>query len=110
MNDCIVTVMDTEDGKWVQTRHMRDMARMLCSGADYPAYEDETDGAINMPQRMRKGKIWACQEKDVPAFVEQLSQQWVGQEIKVFKLTSVQIRIPGELREKQLSKDGVLPT
>ena len=57
----------------------------------------------------KKNEIWFCQEKDVKTLVTEMSKLFPGKDIKVFKLMSIFNRLPGDLKEKIVSKDGVLP-
>lgn len=54
-------------------------------------------------------EIWFCSEIDVKIIVTEMSKLFPGRDIKVFKLQSIFNRLPGELKEKIVSKDGVLP-
>jgi len=105
MNDCLVTVVDVDSGPRGEWRGVHNYARGICTGNDFDA---EVEGMTNQ-ELLRRVKAWSCLERDVPIVVEQMSQEWVGYEIKVFKMTQVSVRVPGELRKKQLTKDGVLP-
>jgi hypothetical protein len=105
MNDCLVTVVDVDQGVRGEWRGIHNYARGIATHEDF---DGEIEGLSNQ-EVLRRVKMWSCLEKDVPIVVEQMSQEWVGYEIKVFKLNQVSVRVPGELRKKQLTKDGVLP-
>ena len=57
----------------------------------------------------RLNEIWACMKVDVPRVVEEMSKYFVGREIKVFNLTEIHVRVPGELKSKLINNDGILP-
>lgn len=50
-----------------------------------------------------------CNEADVDAVVEKMTQSFPGLDISVYKLESISVRAPGELKTKAITKDGVLP-
>lgn len=101
MNNCIVTVESLDNGLYREWRGMRYPAR----GVHTPELPDEDEHDPD-----RKVTTWACMECDVPMVVEEVSKKWVGYEIKIFNLTAISTRLPGELKTKQLTKDGVFPT
>lgn len=105
MNDCLVTIMDVDQGPRGEWRGMHNYARGQLTGKDF---DGEMEG-LNNQELLRRVKTWACIEQDVPTVVEHMSTEWVGHEVKVYKLCQVSVRIPGELRNKLLTKDGVLP-
>jgi hypothetical protein len=108
MNNCLVTVVDPAEGfRSPAWRGMSDYARAIHTG-DWPA-DEPFDMEDNEQKIMRRVKMWSCDEKDIPIVLEKMSREWVGYELKVFTLTHAATRIPGELKEKQLTKDGVLP-
>lgn len=105
MNDCLVTIMDVDQGPRGEWRGMHNYARGQLTGKEF---DGDAEGLSNQ-ELLRRVKTWACIEADVGIVVEHMSNEWVGHEIKVYKLQQVSVRVPGELRKKQLTKDGVLP-
>lgn len=101
MNNCIVTVETFENGLYREWRGVKYPVRGVHTG------EDPDD---DMPSTDRKVTMWACMECDVPIVVEKMSLEWVGHEIKIFNLVALSTRLPGEIKTKQLTKDGVFPT
>ena len=104
MYDCLVVVKDLEQGVYQEWRGTRTAIRGL---DNIPEVNDPE--LFSTKELIRKLPIWACMQKDVGAVVEQLSQEWVGYEIKIFNLTQIVTRLVGDLRTKEVSKDGVLP-
>ena len=106
MNNCLITITDPDTGYAQEIRGLHDFMRA-------PVFNENTSldelDMLPMEERFRKVKTWSCREEDVDLVVERMSQQWVGHEIKVFKLFGAFQRLPGELRKKQISKEGVLP-
>jgi hypothetical protein len=103
MKTHLVVAIDIESGlahEFAGLRH--DQVRAVESSID------SAEGLAHT-ELMRRVGIWACHEEDVPAVVEVMSRSWVGHEIKIFNLVQIFSRIPGELREKDLTTDGVLP-
>jgi len=107
MNNCLVTICDPDDGLRQEWRGITNYARVVSTGAPPDPMAWDGDDAQT---RMRKVKMWSCVAADVPIVLERMSKEWVGYELKVFTLTQVATRLPGELKNKQLSKDGILPT
>lgn len=50
-----------------------------------------------------------CDEADVAAVVERMTQSFPGVDVCVYKVESIAQRAPGELKTKAITKDGVLP-
>ncbi len=67
------------------------------------------DSGEEVDHVLRKVQIWACEQRDVDVVVDRMSAAWVGHEIKVFNLSAITVRLPGELKSKQITKDGILP-
>jgi hypothetical protein len=49
-------------------------------------------------------------EDDVKPVTTMLAKNFVGMDISVFELRSVSVCQPGEIKTKEVSKDGILPT
>jgi len=103
MNNCLVTVLDTEDGLYREWQGCRYPVRGIQTRHEKLS-EDDTDQKIR-----RTVTMWACNEADVEAVVAKVSQEWVGYEIKIFNLAGAATRIAGEIKNKLLTKDGMLP-
>lgn len=104
MNTHLITVLDLEEGLYNEWEGFNTPVRSLFT-------EVSQDDVVQMPQKKqaRFVEMYACVEEDVDAVVDRMAAEWVGYEIKVFNLTKIVTRIPGELRTKTVSKEGVLP-
>lgn len=103
MNDCIVTAVNLDSGLYQEWRGALNAIR-----SPFIEYVEDSDKFTN-EELMRKVPFWTCRQEDVDLVVEKMSQAWVGCEIKVFNMTQSVIRLPGELKRKVVTKDGVLP-
>jgi hypothetical protein len=103
MRSCIVTVVSENDGLYQEWGGCREgvVGHYEMGGSD-PSEMGHKDC-------MRRIKTWFCSPADVDAVVKKLSEAWAGYEVKVFNLASVSIAMPGELKHKSVTKDGVLP-
>jgi hypothetical protein len=100
MNNCIVTVETLDNGLYREWRGVQYPVRGVHTG-------DMPDEDMHSPER--HVTMWACMEADVPIVVEQMSKEWAGHEIKLFNLMSISTRLLGEIKTKELTKDGVFP-
>jgi hypothetical protein len=103
MNTCIVTVEDVEDGIYREWPRAQYPVRGVMTGQSFN-YDAISDDDLE-----RRVTMWACQEKDVDVVVNRMSNIWVNREIKVFNLSKISVRLPGELVNKRVTEDGVLP-
>lgn len=73
--------------------------------------DDEPIESHDDYQRMQKRtSSWTVDsEEALKPFLEYMSTNHCGVDIKVFRLEKIIHRAPGELKEKQVTKDGVLP-
>lgn len=53
--------------------------------------------------------IWEVEEAGIPVVIDTLSRKFPGREIKVFNLVSVFSRAIGDLKEKRVTSEGILP-
>lgn len=104
MNTHLVTVLDLERGLYNEWMGFNSAVQAL-----FTETSQDDVGNMTTEKQGRFVEIYACVEADVDAVVDRMSNQWVGYEIKVFNLTKIVTRIPGELRTKTVSKEGVLP-
>lgn len=51
-----------------------------------------------------------CDEQDVEGVVAKMTQAFPGVDVYVYKVDSISVRAPGELKTKAITKDGVLPS
>jgi len=105
MAKCIVTVANLDNGWHTEFRGCRNPVYGLYSEFNRSNLEDDP------PKNdvLRECRYYSCEEEDLSSFVAALSEQWVGYEIKVFNLTKIVTRTAGDLVEKKVSADGVLP-
>jgi hypothetical protein len=100
MNNCLVTVADTENGVYIgDWRGLTTAVRTVTSPRPDQGDEDF----------LRSVQTFACQEEDVNVVVTKMSEWHVGRDIKVFNLTQVFSRLPGELKSKVVTKEGIFP-
>jgi len=74
--------------------------------------------AVNIPEikwesidhavGMRTNCVWACWAKDVTTVVAAVTKNFTGQ-VQVFSLSTIYSRLPGALKQLDVTKDGVLP-
>lgn len=103
MRNCIVTVENPDAGLYQEWAGAR-------NGVVGHYSTNHTDpNELPHQDMMRQIKTWWCSERDVKVVVEYMSTFWVGQEIKIFNLTAVSTRLAGDLKHKEVTKDGVLP-
>lgn len=62
-----------------------------------------------MEKSLQETKLFACNGADVPAIVEEVSKHNVGTRIGIYTLTGQYHRLPGELKNLTVTKDGKLP-
>lgn len=104
MNTHLITVIDLERGLYNDWVGFNGPVQALFTETS----QDDVGNMVTEKQG-RFVEIYACIEADVDAVVDRMASQWVGYDIKVFNLTKIVTRIPGELRTKTVSKEGVLP-
>jgi hypothetical protein len=51
-----------------------------------------------------------CEESDVEAVINRMTQSYPGVDVYVYKVDSISVRAPGDLKTKAITKDGVLPS
>jgi hypothetical protein len=105
MAKCIVTVANLDTGWYTEFRGGRNPVFGLFSSFN----SGSTDGDPPKDELLRACKMYSCEEEDASILVNALSEQWAGHEIKVFNLGKIVTRTLGELVEKKVSADGVLP-
>ena len=101
----IVTVTDPAAGVYAEWRGCRDRVVAM---TDLGVREMQ-EGHMETRDMMRAYKMWSCKKEDIAQVVDKLSEQWVGYEVKVFALSEVHTRLVGEIKSKEVSKDGVFP-
>ena len=104
MLDTIVMVYNNDIGYRMQ---LRGMANIAIAPMDLPAFNDYGDMASE--DALKKAHVWYCDRKDTDKVVEEVSKYWANREIRVYQLTQISTRLPGDMRHKEVSKDGVLP-
>jgi hypothetical protein len=112
MKNCVIYVGIPEDaGRELGFRGMRDHVVVAQENRLQIADEDIHDHGDDPDQRafMRSSRLFFCDARDVPLVVDRISKEWVGHEIKVFNVDKVFQRNPGDMVEKKITKDGVLP-
>lgn len=57
----------------------------------------------------KKTQAWECEEREVPSLVDYLTKNFPGRDVHVSKLVSVHSRIIGDVVNKTVTKNGVLP-
>lgn len=99
----IVTVVDPNLGHYAEMRGAT--ARVFTCANKDPGESNDYARAL------RQVDTWyVTNEEEVPMVVEFLATNNVGVDVHVFELKSVSVRAPGEIKHKQISKDGILPT
>lgn len=101
----IVTAANTQNGRGVDIQGVRHPPRIFSSNLVNPEVEADYVLATKSIQ-----SFVVTHEDEVPAMVAVLTANFVGMDISVFKLESISVRAPGELKTKNVSKDGILPT
>ena len=81
------------------------MINLMVDGTTY----GQSTGHRDNPLPTNQVEQWLCEARDTVIVVDNMSRQFPGREIKVFNLSEVHIRPPGELVSKVVTKDGVLP-
>lgn len=104
MKTCIVTVESLDDGIYQEWRGLSENVVGHFERTGWDANE------VPHAEMMKRVKTWYCAPQDTTRVVEYMSNHWTGTDIKVFNLTAVSIRLPGDLKHKSVTKDGVLPT
>lgn len=67
-------------------------------------------GSDDYQNAQKKVRAWTLEEeRELPALLEFMSNNHIGVDINVFRLEKIVHRKPGELVEKKVTKDGVLP-
>ena len=100
MNTCLVVACDIDRGFYHEIRGISHGFNVV----DVPKVDmDETQDL------MRDVYVWACHKDDAKAVAEKMSTKHVGSEIKIFNLSAIYTRAPGELKEKVVTTDGVFP-
>ena len=104
MNTHIITVLNLDQGLYNEWGGFNAPVQSLFT-------EVSQDDVAQMSQvkQDRFVEIYACTEGDVDAVTNRMAAQWVGHEIKIFNLSKIVTRLPGEMRTKIVSKEGVLP-
>ena len=101
MNDCLVTAINTDNGVYM------DGLRGLhypCYGLRCKTYNPEESDDV-----FADVSIWACNHSDASILADRLTQVFPGRDIKIFNLTSISTRPAGEIKHKQVTKDGIFP-
>lgn len=105
MTQCLVVVGDLTKGHQIDLRKCVGTVTGVYNNFTHEMYDD----ADKTADVFRKCRIWYCDERDAPILVGHLSEQWVGHEIKTFNMTKVSTRLAGEIVEKKVTPDGVIP-
>lgn len=101
----IVTAVNPGNGQAVDIQGVPHGGRVFGSNTV------NVNDAVDYIGATRQVQSWSCtREEEVSLLVAALSTYFVGQDISVYKLESISIRAPGELKTKNVSKDGILPT
>lgn len=106
MKTTLVMVAPDEDGDFSQYGYVP---------RGYPALTDRLNPVIiERPDPQRGGfyakiEAWMVADEDVPHAVDYLTKNFPGRDIQVLKIQAIFSRTPGELKEKSVSKNGVLP-
>lgn len=100
MYNHLVIAQGLDEGPYLELRGLRHGARAIIT--DRVNFEDERNP-------FKRQTSFACMEEDVSTVVDYVSKNHVGDDVYVFKLIQSHIRLPGELKSKTISKDGVLP-
>lgn len=100
MNNTIVMACDTEGGFYHEIRGNVYGFRAVVTKDFDP--DDSHDF-------LQDCDMWACREEDAALLVDKLSIAHPGKDIKTFNLTAISYRAPGELKKKNVTKDGVFP-
>ena len=98
--DSLIVISDTEEGRIYSIEGSRGLLRAV--GVE----EVDHDMDIRAKQ---KQELFVCMAGDVPLAVAELSKYHVGRELKVYTLTQSFTRMPGELKNLIVTKDGKLP-
>lgn len=105
--ECMVTVIDPMNGYRLNLRGLGFPVVGLMDTGKLPPDPDHE--GVDQRGAMMNLRVWTCYKRDVDTLVKHLSEYWVNQEIRVYDLVSIATRLPGELKSKEVSKDGVLP-
>lgn len=68
---------------------------------------NETDNYMNA---LRGVDTVLCEEEDIEGVIQVMSTHFSGRDVFVYKVDSISVRAPGDLKTKAITKDGVLPT
>lgn len=106
MNRFIVVVPDERIERRLQDFGVRILPPNGREWAQPVAIPFRDDDEATSPQDIRS---WRCSEGEVLALVEDLTQRFPGQDVHVYELMSLNTRPVGEVKTRQVTKDGILP-
>lgn len=75
----------------------------------YPLYANEPEGHSEYRDSTMDISSWKCEEVDVPIVVDHLTKNFPGKEVEVYRLESIHFRPLGEVQNKSVTKNGILP-
>lgn len=102
MYDCLVVSLPMDRGVY---QELRGMQRGIYGLVTPP----ESDGDMIDYNPMEEMTIWSCYQQDASKVAELMATSFVGKDIKIFNLTEIVSRLPGELKRKTVTKSGILP-
>ena len=105
MNDCIIIVGDLPGPNRVG-EGMYEGGLTFFNGEVFDGDSEDSP----MDALVRATRVYSCLFHERHAAVELISRDWVGHEIKVFNLVEISSRAATDLKTKQVTVDGVLPT
>ena len=102
---CLVTIIDPNDGGGLDMMGVQ-YAPRVWTGSE----EENPNEAPNYTRAMKKLHTLFCEEADVECVSTMLSKWHAGDSVYVYKLTSILSCLPGEVKTKKITADGILPS
>lgn len=100
----LVTAIDTNGGYTLDLIPVNGLVRGVMTDNDDP------NEARDYHRAQRQTDMWVVHnEADLQPVIDFVTTNFVGRDVSIFKLQSVAVRVPGDLRTKNVSPDGILP-